>query len=397
MLCRKIFNIRAADGLSGTASLGQMIGAVQPVFIESGDAIHNHSIVTLTDSLALYDLFAKLDPSVNMSQIDALFRATSNQMDNTLEKGLQSLVKLFQNQDLTLSTRDAYYSALINLRDSILFNQSAGLVTVLLPQFLSTPTMVDRAKTDISFRYALQELNPFVVAGDDGLYAKHNADRSLDMYDPSTGAGAITNQYLEDRAAMLSWKSYRDERDIGGLITGQPVSSNAVFIDVASGETIRLGSVSDAQRRNIYFGGDGADAFASPSGLNDRLYGGAGNDTLTGNGGNDYLEGNADDDQLDGGEGDDTLHGGIGNDVLKGGDGAYADKLYGGNHDRASTENLVNLHPIVKTANSVKGCQRVVTPRPACSLPPDIGIASSHYPCGFQGQTPMKSASNRAA
>ena len=196
---------------------------------------------------------------------------------------------------------------------------------------------------------------------------------------------------------MLSWKSYRDERDIGGLITGQPVSSNAVFIDVARGETIRLGSVSDAQRRNFYFGGDGADAFASPSGLNDRLYGGAGNDTLTGNGGNDYLEGNADDDQLDGGEGDDTLHGGIGNDVLKGGDGAYADKLYGGNHDRASTENLVNLHPIVKTANTVKGCQQVVTPRPAFSLPPDIGIASSHYPCGFQGQTPMKSASNRAA
>ena len=392
-----IFNIRAADGLSFTAGLGQMIGAVQPVFIESGDAIHNHSIVILTDSLALYDLFAKLDQSLNMSQIDALFRAASNQMDNTLDKGLQSLVKVFQNQDLTLSTRDAYYSALINLRDSVLFNQSAGLVTVLLPQFLSTSTMVDRATTDISFRYALQELNPFIVAGDDGLYAQHNQDHSLDIYDPSTGEGAITNQYLEDRAAMLSWKIYRNERDIDGIVTGQPVSSNAVFIDVASGETIRLGSVSDAQRRNFYFGGAGADAFESPSGLNDRLYGGAGNDTLKGNGGNDYLEGNADDDLLDGGEGDDILHGGIGNDVLKGGDGAYADKLYGGNHDRASTENLVNLHPIVKTANTVKGCQQVVTPRPVCSLPPGIGIASSHYPCGFQGQTPMKSASNRAA
>ena len=183
----KIFNIRAADGLSGTASLGQMIGYVQPAFIESGDAIHNHSIVTLTDSLALYDLFAKLDQSLNMNQLDALFRTASNQIDNTLEKGLQSLVKLFQNQDLTLSKRDAYYSALINLRDSVLFNQSAGLVTVLLPQFLSTSTFVDRAKTDIAFRYALQELNPFIVAGDDGLYAQHNADRSLDMYDATTG------------------------------------------------------------------------------------------------------------------------------------------------------------------------------------------------------------------
>ncbi len=45
----KILNIRALDGLSATSGLGQMIGSVHEVSIEVGSALHNHSIVTLTD------------------------------------------------------------------------------------------------------------------------------------------------------------------------------------------------------------------------------------------------------------------------------------------------------------------------------------------------------------
>ncbi len=184
-------NLYAENGFNLTTSdiLFSQQGRRVPVFNEESTLIPNHLIDKLSDSLALYNLFAKLDPSLTMGQIDALFRAASNQMANTLEKGLQGLVKLFQNQDLTLSTRDAYYAALINLRDSVLFNQSAGLVSVLLPQYLSTSTLVDRAKTDIAFRYALQELNPFVIAGDDGLYAQHNQDHEPGSIRPQHRGG----------------------------------------------------------------------------------------------------------------------------------------------------------------------------------------------------------------
>ena len=324
-------NLYAENGFNLTTSdiLFSQQGTRIPVFNEEGTGIPNHLIDKLSDSLALYNLFDKLDPSLTTSQIYALFKAASNQMDNSLEKGLQGLVKLFQNQDLTLSTRDAYYSALINLRDNVLFNQSAGLVTVLLTQFLSTSTMVDRAKTDIAFRYALQELNPFVIAGADGLYSLHNQNGELDLYDKDTGEGTLTEEYLKDRAAMLSWDIYRNEGDIPGAITGG--GTNQLFFDVASDTTIQVGLpplVGGFLGRNIYFGDERPDTFTSVGGLNDRLYGGGGADEIHGNGGNDYIEGNAGNDWLYGDAGNDTLFGGDGSDDLRGGDNT--DELFGG-------------------------------------------------------------------
>ena len=108
-------NLYAENGVSVTTSdsLFSQQGQRVPVFNEESTLIPNHLIDKLSDSFALYNLLDKLDPSLTMSQIDVLFKAASNQMANTLEKGLQGLVKLFQNQDLELSTenRDAYYFA----------------------------------------------------------------------------------------------------------------------------------------------------------------------------------------------------------------------------------------------------------------------------------------------
>ncbi|KJV05284.1 hypothetical protein VZ94_19180, partial [Methylocucumis oryzae] len=52
--------------------------------------------------------------------------------------------------------------------------------------------IVETAKTDIAWRYALKQLNPFVIS--DISYDQHNTDGALDMYDPETGEGSLTEQ-----------------------------------------------------------------------------------------------------------------------------------------------------------------------------------------------------------
>ena len=89
---------------------------------------------------------------------------------------------------------------------------------------LTRDEMVRLAKgTDnvgMAWRYALRELNSFVIS--DVSYAAHNTDGSLDLYNPSTGQGALTESYLADRAAMLAWKLQFDKKgakDDDDLIT----------------------------------------------------------------------------------------------------------------------------------------------------------------------------------
>lgn len=64
--------------------------------------------------------------------------------------------------------------------------------------------IVANARDSIAWRYALRELNPFVIT--DADYARHNTDGSLDLYDEASGTGTMTDRYLADRAAMLAWR-----------------------------------------------------------------------------------------------------------------------------------------------------------------------------------------------
>ncbi|SEM42216.1 Ca2+-binding protein, RTX toxin-related [Variovorax sp. YR750] len=200
---------------------------------------------------------------------------------------------------------------------------------------LSRDEMVAKARTDIAWRYALRELNGFVVTDVD--YSRHNTDGSLDLLDPETGLGTMTDRYLADRAAMLAWKlqyevnGARDDDD-GARVGAKPynedwdtnsVQGNWDFVDLSTripgGQPLTLAidgtgiSLSDHQ---IVFGTKAADVIEG-AGLSDALYGMAGNDKLYGKGGNDYLEGGAGSDWLEGGSGNDTLVGGADFDVYK--------------------------------------------------------------------------------
>ncbi len=300
-----------------------------------------HDIGHLTESLGLHALMEHMQPDISKEEVTSVLSAMTAKTGETYELLLEKLYHLITGSRISLpkteptlsridggdqNIRNEFYQNLLTLQ-SRLPSGPVAYTFELLTSPSSTQSLATGADdAGVAYRFALQELNPFAIVGAD--YSIHNQNGELDLYDSQTGEGTMTEEYLKDRTAMLSWKIYQNERDIGGIITQQPVSSNAVFIDSKTTETIRIGHVSDAQRRNIYFGGDGTDAFDSPSGLADRLYGGAGDDTLKGNGGDDYLEGNADSDTLYGDDGLDILIGGAGIDWLYG--GSDGDTLDGG-------------------------------------------------------------------
>ena len=86
----------------------QSVGTVQgnqqrQVFSEQANQgpIDAHSISALTDSLALYNLLATLDPSLNdatpdnLAKLTGILKASSNVAANSLENTLDSLRTLF--------------------------------------------------------------------------------------------------------------------------------------------------------------------------------------------------------------------------------------------------------------------------------------------------------------
>jgi Ca2+-binding RTX toxin-like protein len=244
---------------------------------------------------------------------------------------------------------------LFNKLDNLLFGVTSTITTPLpadlngnkltIDASLSRDDIVANAKGSMAWRYALRELNPFVVTDVD--YARHNLDGSLNLMDEATGAG-MSDHYLSDRAAMLTWKlrwdqpralddddsprmahkSYDDDWDTAAVAGNWDFVDMAVSLPGRAPLTLAIDgtgiSLSDHQ---IVFGSTGDDVI-NGAGDSDRLYGMAGNDIVSGKAGADYLEGGAGNDKLDGGAENDTLYGGIGDDILTGGQGN--DVLHGG-------------------------------------------------------------------
>lgn len=167
------------------------------------------------------------------------------------------------------------------------------------------------AKGNLAYRYALHELNPFAVLGVD--YEAHNADGELDLFNPKTGEGELTEQYLADRSLFAVLNS----QTLQSLI-GRAIASINYFEDRTTGRYLGspiplpvVGLPGGAPIRQFIFGNDHSEALTGGE-IADHLYGGNGDDDLTGDNGNDYLEG---------GNGNDSLVGGLGNDTLLGGKG----------------------------------------------------------------------------
>jgi len=208
--------------------------------------------------------------------------------------------------------------------------------------------LAELAATDIGYRYALEQMQPFARVGNRSLYAAVNADGHLDRFDPDTGEALLSDAWLADRGKFMAWHNaenagaepslqsaqgwtFTDHGQVGAdgkplVINLQGTDASAVRHQVIFGnstaETLRGGNGTD----RIY-GGAGDDTLRGGAGA-DRLEGGDGDDVVLGGAGNDQLLGNRGADELDGGGGRDVLAGGSGDDVLAGGGGD--DRLEGG-------------------------------------------------------------------
>jgi len=342
----KVINLKADAGLSPIAELGAQVAPAITIHIENqllSDAVnpplsYNHSQRVLTDSLALYAAYAQVDSTVSVQSITNILKASSNLNGNTLELALDNLRELLLGATIPGTVpegRESYYTNLYQLTNWLDVRNQGGAPALKLDTLTSYggTTIASKAQAatpvGLAYRYALAGLNPFALTGDASIYVSHNASGELDLYDPATGTGVMTDQYLKDRAAMLSWKM---KFDIGAPDSDDPLTPRADkpyseqwdswsisgdwdFIDhaaIVSGAPLKIEidgvDLTTTVNHQIVFGSQNADALAGDT-LSDNLYGGAGDDTLTGKGGNDYLEGGQGNDTyvINAGDGTDTL------------------------------------------------------------------------------------------
>lgn len=325
--------IQNAYGIAGSEfaamnnSVLQQPGGWDGVYIESIglSAAGGHSADQMTDSLAVYALLSAMMPDATLAQLTPVFEAASNHAATSLETLVGSLGKLLFNTPPTLATdnREDLYREVNKIRVEI---EDKGYTLDLLTAHTREQIVALAQQADavgLAYRYALKELNPFVVAGADYSTTRNSANADLALYDEATGTG-LTDAWLTDRAAMLSWKlkAATEDRDFSkegvfNVPEGTPLPATDIagygspqyFKDIGSGEVLNLSSTS--ARRMFIFGSDDTDVITGGN-YSDRLYG---------MGGNDYLDGKAGDDYLEGGTGNDILIGGTGNNILMGGQG----------------------------------------------------------------------------
>ncbi len=345
----KFSNAKGDAGISPIAGLGIQAAAPSWIAIENQLDLSvtnratalNHSQQVLSDALTLYAVFAQLAPSVTSDQLAQIFKGANNQNKLTLESVLDSLRKIIIGKNVvdTAPTvegnRESFFKNLYALQDNDYLKLLQGRV-----QIVAAPTNGLAAKTDFGALLSLVYLTPFALKPNDSvastilqsaqsvLATQWVEDQALSAEARAQGNAHFSDEYLTDRAAMLSWVVKRNLADDVRTTMDGP---DALFRDVANNTEIRLGSVfvGDTDRRRFLFGGSGVDTLMGGS-KSDRLYGGEGDDVLNGQDGNDYLEGSsgvdvmngdAGNDTLLGGAGDDSLIGGKDNDILKGGSG----------------------------------------------------------------------------
>ncbi len=308
-------------------------GAQQIIFSESANqGIYDaHLKEPITDSLAIYSLLATLDPALNtnpavgMRKITGILEAAAGTPGKSLENALDSLRTLFQQNyanstadtsaSPTFTDRNDFYTKLYALqgylKDTPFYNtvtQSFNLTVDKLTD-KGVSALSSAAQTDLATRYALYKLNPFIVKGA-GLYEAINADHSLDHYDATTGSGALTDEYLKDRASFLYNKIQANNKDHDIVSDATTLATSWVQY---AGQPQYFEDRSNSLPYKLYLGSDASIVNQPINGMSQIKFGGASTDTLTG--GDKW-------DKLYGMQGDDGLNGGKGNDYLEGGQGA---------------------------------------------------------------------------
>ncbi|MGH6893135.1 MAG: hypothetical protein ACREEP_12830, partial [Dongiaceae bacterium] len=332
----RVTNVASAMGGELISLIPSKPGETIGIATEAGSLLYQHSIVPLTDALALYGAFATLSPGLagDPATIGSIIAAASYRSEDSLEFALDHLRAALgigsgntpvARELSDLDARDGYYRNLYELLDGRESGRDYQIVSL---AGRSAGELASMAASDASVRYSLRELIPFAVtnAGNSSIADTHTSTwRSAraemlavllgrNQADLPFGVTDAARSFLfEDRATAMRFS----------VLTGSDAIVARQFL--GSDRTAQLNQYLDnlAYGRNIVFGSDEAipgEAISGTQGA-DLLFGAAGDDSLEGAAGDDYLEGAAGDDVLDGGAGEDTLDGGEGSDRLMGGAG----------------------------------------------------------------------------
>ena len=323
-------------------------GKHEGIIIEAlfGHAL-GHGKGQMTDALAVYDLFITADSRLQtasaetvMAALNPIFEGASNNTDATFETLLNALGKLFVKNYApivgTNALREDLYAGVTQIIEKLI----SGSLQVESLVGKTSGELATQAQTDIAARYALVHLNPFIITGNDALYAQHNTNGELDLVNPSTGQG-LSEQYLKARAKFLALKNELAVADRPWQAT-IPSDMHGYYED--RGSQFAINNTYNATRVpavEYIFGSDGPDvieSFRDPRvphiSFNDHLFGGAGNDIIRGHAGDDYLEGGPGQDSMDGGKDNDTFYiqgTDTDYDIFRGGPGT--DTILGSNGD----------------------------------------------------------------
>jgi Ca2+-binding RTX toxin-like protein len=322
-----VTNVAAEMGAEPVANILPRPGEIVNVYTEPGAPLHQHSIVVLADSLALYDAFVTLSPDLATSDISRIITAASAQAEESFEAtldflrqalGLQGSPTLIAATFSDLEARESYYLNLYDLLDSREEGVDYGIVSLV---GMSAAELRVKARTDESIRFALTEMMPFAVAGAD---FSEFADSNSEIWIASRAdmvAGLLANNVLDSPFGLTGTAESVRYDDLATGTSVFMLGGDLANLPGSSGQDLVTYLQNASYNRVVIFGSDADETIAGVSGA-DRLFGGDGADRLSGNGENDILEGGGGADTLFGSEGIDTLDGGGAADRLEGGTGA---------------------------------------------------------------------------
>ena len=314
----------AEQGANVTAGFGDVVGTPKPVFIESDPSItgyfsmDNHSIAKLSDTLSVYNIFAKLDKDfywdTSANNIDKALpvfnkimeQSSSDDYNQTLETVLNKLDKLLDpshSGELLENDKESFYQKVQRLTEKALEVKQSSFTEIEILDNIDNLTQAALQDKGIAYRYALKEFNIFALTGYD--YSQHNQNGELNLYSPNNPNG-MTQNYIQDRLAMFNALSKGAEQIYDDIATGTHLELSE---ELANGDY--YSDHPEYTQRKIVFGTDGSDSNILGGTYADHLYGGAGNDILKGS----FAEDNASD-YLEGGKGFDTYHVGNGDSIF---------------------------------------------------------------------------------
>jgi hypothetical protein len=160
-----ITNIRGTAGLSLITGLGTQLAPPQLVETEFGiNPINNHSSTNLTDSLAVYSLYASLDPTLTISDLNLLIQSAGNADSNERENSLDALRKLFGQAGSTPpNDGEAFWSNLVALRSVIVAKSLQGQLKVEVPSDIKGGAHRQERHCTGSLEYPLAKHFPFAI------------------------------------------------------------------------------------------------------------------------------------------------------------------------------------------------------------------------------------------